>query len=176
MKKPGARGLTPGKLSGPGGTPALCRIVRAVANSSLCQIDHFQNRPQKNSEPTEATPHFTTRSGRLSYKISRWLFFSAPGLGHDPRLGPPRDGRIGTASLGRAAYVKRSGRSSGRLLPLPASRADLGRHHLACAGRYLARVVTTSSITNEAVAQCVADRPVQRLTTSYGPQDGRCSQ
>jgi len=43
QKKPGVRGLTPGKLGGPGGTPAVCRIVRAMAYSSLCQIDQFQN-------------------------------------------------------------------------------------------------------------------------------------
>jgi hypothetical protein len=54
MKNPGARGLAPGEvLDGPGAT--LARVDRAsVACSSLYQIDHFQNRPQKNSKPATA--------------------------------------------------------------------------------------------------------------------------
>jgi hypothetical protein len=49
MKNPDARGLTNAGevLDGPGATPAHV-TVRAVTSSSLYQIDHFQNRPQKN--------------------------------------------------------------------------------------------------------------------------------
>jgi len=63
QKNPDVRWLTPGKLGGPGGTSAVCRIVRAVAYSSLCQIDQFQNRPRKNSKLQR--PKSATRQGKV---------------------------------------------------------------------------------------------------------------
>jgi len=62
------------------------QILRAVADSGLYRIDHFQNRPQKNSKPTEAVRRrFTSRREAEGFNIKMAVFLGPVGEAR-PRL------------------------------------------------------------------------------------------
>jgi len=97
-EKAPALGATAGEVGRARWDPSPMQILRAVADSGLYRIDHFQNRPQKNSKPTEAVRRrFTSRREAEGFNIKMAVF-----LGH-----------VGEARQGCFAGVRANG------LPLP---------------------------------------------------------